>query len=99
MFEDLSQLTYKSVVPVKSYAQIIPHIFPHVDQLLISQIFSIDANYIPASNIFKTLLMYLLAREGVYAPVGPAFLAHTKQKVNNIVDLTVLRLAFFMGYE
>ena len=38
-------------------------------------------------------------REGVYAPVGPAFLAHTKQKVTNIVDLTVLRLAFFMGYE
>ena len=33
------------------------------------------------------------------APVGPAFLAHTKQKVSNIVDLTVLRLAFFMGYE
>ena len=43
--------------------------------------------------------MYPLAREGVYAPVGPAFLAHTKQKVNNIVDLTVLRLAFYMGYE
>ena len=30
---------------------------------------------------------------------GPAFLAHTKQKVSNIVDLTVLRLAFFTGYE
>ena len=42
---------------------------------------------------------YPLGREGVYAPVGPAFLAHTKQKVSNIVDLTVLRLAFFMGYE
>ena len=42
---------------------------------------------------------YPLAREGVTAPGGPAFLAHTKQKVNNIVDLTVLRLAFFMGYE
>ena len=38
-------------------------------------------------------------REGVYAPVGPTFLAHTKQKVSNIVDLTVLRLAFFMAYE
>ena len=29
----------------------------------------------------------------------PAFLAHTKQKVINIVGLTALRLAFFMGYE
>ena len=42
---------------------------------------------------------YPLAREGVYATGGSAFLAHTKQKVNNIVDLTVLRLAFFMGYK
>ena len=48
---------------------------------------------------FKDLLRYPLGREGVYAPGGPAFLAHTKQKVSNIVDLTVLRLAFFMGYE
>ena len=47
----------------------------------------------------KDLLRYLLAREGVYATCGPALLAHTKQKVSNIVDLTVLRLAFFMGYE
>ena len=29
---------------------------------------------------------------------GPAFLAHTKQKVINIVGLTALRLALFMGY-
>ena len=35
---------------------------------------------------------YRLGREG-------AFLAHTKQKVSNIVDLTVPQLAFFMGYE
>ena len=41
----------------------------------------------------------LRGREGVYAPGGPAFLAHTKQKVSNIVGLTALRLAFFMGYE
>ena len=40
-----------------------------------------------------------LAREGVCAPAGPAFLPHTKQKVSNIVGLTALRLAFFMGYE
>ena len=50
------------------------------------------------SPFFKDLLRYPLAREGVWAPVGPAFLAHTKQKVSNIVDLTVLQLAFFMGY-
>ena len=30
---------------------------------------------------------------------GPAFLAHARQKVSNIVGLTALRLAFFMGYE
>ena len=43
---------------------------------------------------FKDLLRYPLAREGVYAPGGPAFLAHTKEKVNNIERLTALRLAF-----
>ena len=43
--------------------------------------------------------LYPLDREGVYAPVGPTFLAHTKEKVSNIVSLTALRLAFFMGYE
>ena len=48
---------------------------------------------------FKDLLRYPLGREGVYGPGGHAFLAHTKQKVNNIVGLTALRLAFFMGYE
>ena len=42
---------------------------------------------------------YLLAREGVYAPGGHVFLAHTKHKVNNIVGLSALRLAFFMGFE
>ena len=42
---------------------------------------------------------YPLAMEGVHAPGGPACLAHTKQKVSNIVGLTALRLAFFMGFE
>ena len=36
---------------------------------------------------------------GVYTPGRLAFLAHTEQKVSNIVGLTALRLAFFMGYE
>ena len=36
---------------------------------------------------FKDLLRYPLGREGVYAPVRHAFLAHTKQKVNYIVGL------------
>ena len=40
-----------------------------------------------------------MGKEGVYAPGGPAFLDHTKQKVINFVGLTALRLAFFMGYE
>ena len=38
---------------------------------------------------FKDLLRYLPGREGVYATGGPAFLAHTKQKVSNSVGLTV----------
>ena len=42
---------------------------------------------------------YPLAREGVFAPGGRDCLAHTMQKVINIVGLTALRLAFFMGYE
>ena len=41
---------------------------------------------------------YPLAREGVYASGGHVCLAHFMQKFSNIVDLTVLRLAFFMGY-
>ena len=44
-------------------------------------------------------MRYPLGREGVYGPVGHVFLAHTKQKVSNIVGLTALRLALFMGYE
>ena len=48
---------------------------------------------------FEDLLRYPLAREGVYAPGGPDFLAHAMQRVNYIVGLTALRLAFFMGYE
>ena len=39
----------------------------------------------------------LLGQEGVFE-VGHDCLAHTKQKFSNIVDLTVLRLAFVMGY-
>ena len=50
------------------------------------------------SQAVKQVMGYPMGREGVYATGGPAFLAHTKQKVSNIVDLTVLRLAFFMGY-
>ena len=42
---------------------------------------------------------YPLAREGVFAPGGRDCLAHAMQKVINIVGLTALRLAFFMGYE
>ena len=41
----------------------------------------------------------LLAMEGVYALGGPAFLAHAGQKVNYIVGLRALRLAFFIGFE
>ena len=38
-------------------------------------------------------------RQGVYGPGGCACLAHAIQIVSNIVGLTALRLAFFMGYE
>ena len=54
--------------------------------------------HIVGQNCLKDLLRYPLAREGVYAPDGPAFLAHARQRVSNIVGLTALRLAFFMGY-
>ena len=49
-------------------------------------------------RILKDLVRYPLAREGVYAPGGPAFLAHAMQRVSYIVGLTAIRLAFFMGY-
>ena len=42
---------------------------------------------------------YPLGREGVFAPGEHDCLAHTKQKVNYIVRITALRLAFFTGYE
>ena len=57
---------------------------------------------VPAHHPVKDLkgsFRYPLAKEGVYAPGGPVFLAHTKQKVSNIVGLTALRLAFSMGYK
>ena len=45
------------------------------------------------------LLRYPLGRDGVYAPGGHDCLANSRQKFSNIVSLTALRLAFFMGYE
>ena len=56
---------------------------------------SMQVIYPPA----KDVVSYPLVREGVYGPGGPAFLAHTKQKVSNIVGLTALRLVFLMVYE
>ena len=53
----------------------------------------------PPQRILKDLLWYPLGREGVYAPGGHVCLAHFMQKFSYIVDLTVLRLALFMGYE
>ena len=44
--------------------------------------------YSIGSHFFKTLLRHLLAREGVYAPGRPAFLAHAMQRVGYIVGLT-----------
>ena len=40
---------------------------------------------------------YPLAREGVYAPGGPPFLAHARQRVSNIVGLTALTASIFYG--
>ena len=53
---------------------------------------------VEGGTIFKTLVRYLLVREGVYATGGPAFLAHAMQRVSYIVGLTAIRLASFMGY-
>ena len=59
--------------------------------------------YVREAFIQKCMLegsfRYPLARQGVFATGGPDCLAHTRQKVINIVGLTALRLAFFMGYE
>ena len=44
-------------------------------------------------------MRYPLGREGVYALGGHAFLAHTKQRVNNIVGLAALRLAFLWDMD
>ena len=54
---------------------------------------------VQARSIVSVEIQALQAREGVYAPGGPAYLAHTKQNVSNIVGLRALQLAFFMGYE
>ena len=51
----------------------------------------------PATDL-EGSFRYPLAREGVYTPGGPAFLAHAKQKVSYIIGLTALQLAFFRGY-
>ena len=54
------------------------------------------------TNLVKDLegsFRYPLAREGVSGPGGSVCLAHARQIVNNIVGLSALRLAFFMGYE
>ena len=50
-------------------------------------------------TFFKDLLRYPLAREGVYAPFGPAFLARALQMVSYIVGLTAIRLAFLWDID
>ena len=42
---------------------------------------------------------YLLAREGCLRPRWGVCLAHAMQRVSNIVGLTALRLAVFIGYR
>ena len=37
--------------------------------------------------------------EGVYAPGGPDFLTHARQRVSNIVGLTALRQAFLWDMD
>ena len=50
-------------------------------------------------NYLEGSFRYPLGKEGVYCPVGYVCIAHARQRVSYIVDLTVVRLAFFMGYE
>ena len=50
-----------------------------------------NVTQVPAHHPVKDLkgsFRYPLAREGVYAPGGPVFLAHAMQKVSYIVGLT-----------
>ena len=53
----------------------------------------------PGLNNLEGSFRYTLAREGVFAPGGRVFLAHTMQRVSYIVGLAALWLAFVMGYE
>ena len=46
------------------------------------------SSIVEGDTFFKDLLRYPLAREGVYAPVRPALLAHSMQRVGYIVGLT-----------
>ena len=67
---------------------------------LFSSIFPISLLHSSCSMSTVALsFRYPLAREGVTAPGGHDCLAHTMQKVINIVGLTALRLALFLGYE
>ena len=50
---------------------------------------------VQGDTFFKDLLRYPHGQEGVYALGGPAFLAHAMQRVNYIVGLKALQLAFF----
>ena len=43
--------------------------------------------------------LFLDFNRNVFAPGRPDCLAHTRQRFIDIVGLTALRLAFFMGYE
>ena len=57
--------------------------------------------FLPKALIGKSRSLLKLSSEYLtkYGNNGPAFLAHTKQKVSYIVGLTALRLAFFTAYE
>ena len=70
----------------------------HADKLLVENILQLKFALLILTIPTYKLLRYPLVREGVYAPVGPALLANTMQKVSNIVSLTALRLAFFIRY-
>ena len=65
---------------------------------VLSQLYNENPNFQYSENIDKYLSPSFSSRVP-WSPVGPVFLAHTMQKVSNIVGLTALRLAFFMWYE
>ena len=78
------------MLAVKNYKEL--QLLPDID-MTDTWIIFIFARYLSSQHLGGCQTPY------DFTQIWPAFLAHTRQKFSIIVGLTVLRLAFFMGYE